>query len=153
MLSATRLWGRSIRARARERTMEIDGSDDGLLESQLIFWAFVFALLLQRAAEDLAFDAARDGRRIMWGRPPSVVRSGRSLARPCIPCSLNLRAVMKTARFPRARQPGAAVPTGCLPSGGLFEDQIFAKDQVSNGAVHLRSSRRGDEFLYFLSRP
>ena len=60
VLAAAGILRRRVGTGSAERAVEVDGGDHGFLERQLIFGAFVFALLLQRTAQDLAFDPARD---------------------------------------------------------------------------------------------
>src|SRR5581483_9966647 len=54
---------RRIVSGSSERTMEVDGGDDGFFKAQAIFRSFFFALLLQRTAKNLAFDAPGNGSR------------------------------------------------------------------------------------------
>ena len=58
VLAAARFLRRRIRTTAGERPVKIDRSDHGFFEGHCILRTFVFALLLERAAKDLAFYAA-----------------------------------------------------------------------------------------------
>ena len=60
VLAAASFERRSVGTGAGQRAVEIDGSDHRFFEGHRVLRAFVFALLLQRSAKDLAFDAARD---------------------------------------------------------------------------------------------
>src|ERR1700674_2996152 len=60
MFAATGIGRRGVGNRSGESAVEIDGGDYGFFEGHPIFRAFVFAFLLQRAAENLSFDAATD---------------------------------------------------------------------------------------------
>src|SRR5271170_3092857 len=61
MCAAACIGRRCVRTGARESAVEVNGGDYGFFEGHPIFRAFFFALLLQRAAQNLSFDAATDG--------------------------------------------------------------------------------------------
>src|SRR5262249_47574737 len=58
--AAARVFRRSIRARAAERSAEVDGRDHGLFKAHLVLGTFFFSFLLQRSAQRLSFHAATD---------------------------------------------------------------------------------------------
>ena len=58
VFASARFRRRSVRTGAGERAVKIDGGDYGFFEGHPLLRAFFFALLLQRSAQDLAFDAA-----------------------------------------------------------------------------------------------
>src|SRR5260370_14524681 len=61
MLATFSFSGGRIGTGAGECAVKIHGGNDGFFKTHTLFWTIIFALLLNGAAEDLSFDAARGG--------------------------------------------------------------------------------------------
>src|SRR5260370_26730970 len=61
MLATFGFSGGRIGTGAGECAVKIHGGNDGFFKTHTLFWTIIFALLLNGAAEDLSFDAARGG--------------------------------------------------------------------------------------------
>src|SRR5207244_10982156 len=68
VIAAARFRRRRVRTCATQRAVKIDSRDDRFFEGHRILRALFIALLLQRATQNLPFDAARNGSLAVWER-------------------------------------------------------------------------------------